>query len=244
MAINCSFPHLSLTSPPHPSPDPLPPTTQPLLNPHLLSPPMIPSPSIHTSIPPPYHNIHDAHVLPLVSPNPSQLDLTSTDLPPPSPPRPSHPLPPPPPAFTLPPPSPLPLPPSQSDPSLSPIPFLPTPHSTPIPSLPTSSIFLPPPRYSTRSTSGISVPRIRHLDDGYSTLLTALPQSLPPHHNTPKAASFVDFISPALPPSVQSPSVLSIGHAIPSPLITPNVTPLKQTSELLYLSTVEFSCLE
>ena len=99
MAINCSFPHLSLTSPPHPSPDPLPPTTQPLLNPHLLSPPMIPSPSIHTSIPPPYHNIHDAHVLPLVSPNPSQLDLTSTDLPPPSPPRPSHPLPPPPSRF-------------------------------------------------------------------------------------------------------------------------------------------------
>ena len=126
MAINCSFPHLSLTSPPHPSPDPLPPTTQPLLNPHLLSPPMIPSPSIHTSIPPPYHNIHDAHVLPLVSPNPSQLDLTSTDLPPPSPPRPSHPLPPPP----------LPLLPSLRHPHCLCLPHNPTPLSPPFHSYP------------------------------------------------------------------------------------------------------------
>ena len=88
--------------------------------------------------------------------------------------------------------SPSPLPPTTSLlPTYTPLSSPPTPTPTPpsAPTLPPSTFPPPPPppRYSTRSSSGITTPRIRYTDDGYHPhsrlLLTPLPPlpSIPTH---------------------------------------------------------------
>ena len=247
------FPSAHLPPSPPTSPIAPIPASQPVLHPPLAS----TLPSLPCSLPP-------TPLLPLLSlpptdPPPPSFPALPSYLPPPSFPAeisafslPHQPLPTPP-ATSLPSSQPPLLSPrhppynlfSSPHPSLPPIPALLHPSClhllpyAPLPPLytPPTPIITPPlPRYSTRSTNGITAPRLRHQDDGYRTLLSTSPLS-PNYHPPPLKAGLLRrlHLSRSASSRAKPYSALDrLRNTIPvnnSNFYYHTITPLKQTTE-------------